>query len=141
MLNYRLSIALIRRYRQSWFSLSFFRARSPHGIHVLSLLHTQLPLQSQTCSRRSLTRKGYKIHLIRHFSVRTYYNSTFQPKLGTLINLQDPYLRTTSSVNLSPTQSPNIKLLFKRGCSSGARTWLLELRQYVTGLMYLANNS
>ena len=36
-----------------------------------------------------------------------------QQKLGTITNLQYPYLRTTSNFNLSPTQSPNIKILFK----------------------------
>ena len=40
-----------------------------------------------------------------------------QQKLGTIPNLQDPYVRATSNVNYSPTQSPNIKILLKRDSS------------------------
>ena len=44
------------------------------------------------------------------------------PHLNAVEILKDPYLKTTSSVNLSPTQLPNIKILFKRDSSSRSRT-------------------
>ena len=56
------------------------------------------------------------MHLNFHFSVRTYYNSTLQ-KLGTITNLQGPYLKAASNVNLSSTQLLNIKIPFKRDSS------------------------
>ena len=96
-------------------------------IQAHSLFHTQPPLQSRICIRPSLRQKGYKIHLSCHFSVRTHCNSTLQQKLGVITSLQDPYLGTTSNVNLSPTQSPNIKILFKRDSSSSARTGLFTV--------------
>ena len=60
------------------------------------------------------------IHLSCHFSLRIHHKRTLQLKLGILIYLQDPYLSTTSNVNFSPTQSPNIKILFKYDISIGS---------------------
>ena len=82
-----------------------------------NLLHTQSTLQSQTCIRLSLPSKGYKIHLSCHFSLEKHYN-----RIRAIISLQDSYLRTTCNANLSPTQPPNIKILFKRDSSSRKQT-------------------
>ena len=49
------------------------------------------------------------------------HSGTFFKKLGLLLYLQDQYLSTTSNVNLSPTQSPNIKIMFKRDTSVRSR--------------------
>ena len=82
------------------------------------------PLQSQTCNRSVYHQKALKNHLICHFSVRKHYNSTLQQNLGTITNLRGLYLRTTSIVNLSPTQSPDIKIWFKFNSSFRAQTGL-----------------
>ena len=58
------------------------------------------------------------------FSVKTHYNSSLQQKLRTILNLEDPYLRATSSVILSPTQSSFIKILSKHDFSFRAQTGL-----------------
>ena len=83
-----------------------------HGVWAHSLLKTHPPLQSRTCNKPSLLPKELKtldvpIHL------RTHQKGTLQPKLGILLYLYDQYLSTTSNPNLSPTQSPNVKILFK----------------------------
>ena len=97
----------------------------PHAIQDDYLLHAQPRLQPLNCNRSSLPPKGYKIYLCYHFSIRTHYSSTFQQKLGFIMNLHDdPYLKTTSNVTFSPTQLPNVKILFKGGSSSRSRTGL-----------------
>ena len=100
----------------------------PQRIQVHSLLHTQLPVTVTNIEQTSLPPKGCKIHLSCHFFVKTRYNSTLQQKVGTLTNLQDPYLKTTSNVNLSPTQTSDIKILFKRDSSFRAQTGLSTVR-------------
>ena len=86
------------------------------------VIQTHPPLQSQTCNSSTTTTQSPQkrlkivdvpIHLSCHFSVRTHHKGTLQPGLGILIYLQDQYLSTTSKINLSPKQSPNIKILFK----------------------------
>lgn len=56
-----------------------------------------------------------------HFS---RHNNTLQQKVEALANLQGPYLRTISDVNLSAAQSPIIKRLFNYDSSSRAQTGL-----------------
>ena len=97
-----------------------------HRVQAHILLQTQPPLQSQTCSRPNLSPKRLKvldvpIHLSCHFSVRTNHWGTLQTKLGILVYFHDQYL-STSNGNLSSTQSPNIKILFKCDMSIGPRT-------------------
>ena len=62
------------------------------------------------------------IHESCHYSVRTHHKVTLQPKLRIVINLQDQYLSTISNVNLSPKQSPKIKILFKFDIASLGQT-------------------
>ena len=76
-----------------------------YRIHAHSLLHAQHSWYSRNCHRPSLLSKrlsifGAPIHLSSHFSVKAHHKGTLQPKLCILINLQDPYLSTTSNVNL-----------------------------------------
>ena len=71
--------------------------------------------------------------------MRTHYNNILQQKLGAITNFQDPYLRITSNINLSPTQSPNIKILFKHGFCSGTQTEL-NIQEHVIELIGLPNN-
>ena len=99
------------------------QSTSHHKIPVHNLLHKQPPLQSRICNRPSLPPKWQQIfsvpiYLSCYFFVKTHHKSSLQPKLGILTSLQDPYLSTTSNVNLSPTQPCNIKMLFKRNSSS-----------------------
>ena len=87
-------------------------------IQANNLLQRQTSLQSRRCNRPSLLPKRLKIidvpiHLSCHFSVWTKHKGTLEPKLEILIYMQDQYLSATSNVNLSPTQSHNIKILFK----------------------------
>ena len=113
----------------------------PHRIQVHSLLQMQPPLQPRRCNRPSLPPKSLKIlngpiHQSSHFSVRTHLKGTLQPKLGSLIYLQDQYLSTTSNVSLSPTQSPNIKKLFKSDTliGSGNRITVMGDRAFTNTL-------
>ena len=99
----------------------------PHRIKAYSLLQTYPTLQSRTCNSPILPPKGLKIldlsiHLRRHFSIRRHHKCALQTKLRILIYLQDQYLSTTSDVTLSPTQSPNVKVLFKCDMSVESRT-------------------
>ena len=48
-----------------------------------------------------------------HSSVGTKHKGTLEPKLEILIYMQGQFLSATSNVNLSLTQSHNIKILFK----------------------------
>ena len=91
-----------------------------HRIQAHSLFHTQPSLHSRSCNSPSLLPKRYKMHLSCHFSVRTDYSSTLQQKLEWLQLICNTH--TTPIVNLSPTQSPNIKILFKRDSSCTAQT-------------------
>ena len=119
-------IGLIWRHQQSRVSLSRFRARSSTeskfiAFSICNTLCSHKPVTSQSTAKR-----GYKIHLSFHFSVRTH-SSTLQQKLGTTPNFQDPYLIATSNVNLLPTQSPSIKILLKRNSSLRAQIGLLTV--------------
>ena len=89
-----------------------------HKIQANYLLQRQPPLQSRRCNRHRLLPKRLKIidvpvHLSFHFHIWTKRKSTLKPKLEILIYMQDQYLSATSNDNLSPTQSHNIKILFK----------------------------
>ena len=104
----------------------------PHKIQAHNLLQRQAPLQSRRCNRPSLLPKRLKtidvpIHLSCHFSVWTKHKGTLEPKLEILIYMQDQYLSATSNVNLSLTQSQNIKILFKCdiwiGSKQGSLRW------------------
>ena len=117
MLNYRLSIDLIWRHRQSRFSMSHFRATFPHQIQAHSL-HICNPFYSHGPAINPV----YHQKAIKLTSCQA--NNTLRQKVRATVNLQGPYLRITSDVNLSPTQSPNIKILFKRDSSFRARTRL-----------------
>ena len=108
-----------------WLSLSVFPvtflSTLPHKTQVYNFFQTQ---QSPTCNRPSLPPKMLKslnapIHLSSHFSLQHHKNLS---KLGILIYLQDQYLSATHNVNLSPTQSPNIKILFKCDMSIRSQT-------------------
>ena len=115
-----------------------------YKLQAYSLLHKQFLLQIRTCNRPSLPQKGYKIHLSCHFSLKTHYSSTLQQILWAVTSLQDSYLRTTSNISLRLTQSPNIKILFKRASSPSVQTVLSAaekgLHQYDIGLICLPNN-
>ena len=118
MLNYRLSVGLIWCHRQSRFFLSHFRATFPHQTQTHNLLHICNPL----CRYGPATNPVYHQKAIKFTSCQT--SNTLQEKVGAITNLKGPYLRTTSDVNLSPTQASNIKIQFKRDSSSRARTGL-----------------
>ena len=92
----------------------------PHRIQAHSLLHMQPLIQSQICNRQVYYKKLCNSPK-QPFSVRTYDNSALQ-KLGTITNLQDPYLKTASNVNLSSTESLDIKILFRSDSSFGTQT-------------------
>ena len=62
-----------------------------------------------------------------YYPVRTHYKGTLQPKLGIATNLQDQKLNTTTTVNLSPTQSPEIKILCKFDIASWDQTAITEM--------------
>ena len=90
----------------------------PLKIQAHNLFQRQPPLQPRRCNRPGLLPKRLKIidvpiQLSCHFSVWTKHKDTLEPKLEILIYMQDQYLSATSNVNLSPTQSHNIKILFK----------------------------
>ena len=108
-----------------WLSLSVFPvtflSTLTHKTQVHNFFQRQ---QSQTCNRPSLPPKMLKtlnvtIHLSSHFSLQHHKKLS---KLGILIYLQDQYLIATHNVNLSPTQSPNIKILFKCDMSIRSQT-------------------
>ena len=69
------------------------------------------------------------------FSVRT------QPKLGILTNLQDQELCATCSINLSPAESTNIKILFKCDISPCARTGISAVGDRALPIRYNINKS
>ena len=99
----------------------------PHKIQPHNLLQRQPPLKSRRCNRHSLVTKRLKIidvpiQLSCHFSVWTKHKGTLEPKLEILIYMQDQYLSAISSVSLSPTQSHNIKVLFKCDIWIGSQT-------------------
>ena len=99
----------------------------PHKIQAHNPLQRQPLFQSRRCNRSSLLPKRLKIidvpfHLSCHFSVWTKCKSTLELKLGILIYMQDQYLIATSNVNLLPTQSHNIKILFKCDIWIGSKT-------------------
>ena len=94
-------------------------------------------------NRPILPPKGLKIldvpiHLSCHFSVRTHWKSTLQPQLGILIY---QYLRTTSNVNLSPTQSSNIRILFKCDIQSCHELGSLRCEIGASPIRYMINKS
>ena len=117
---------MIWRHRHSRFSLSHLWVRSATEFKH-SFLQTQPLLRSRTCHRSSLPPKRLKIlnvsiPLSCHSSVRTHHKGTLLWKLTILIYLQDQYLSTTSNVELLPTESPSIKILFKFDLWIGLRT-------------------
>ena len=126
---------MIWRHCQSWFSLSYFRAR--FRAIVFSMCNS--PLQSPTCIRPSLPPKGYKTRLSCRFSIRTHYGSTLQPKLGAITSLQDSYLKTTSS---RVTQQQNVVHAWFFLQDSN---WVIYgggygLHQCIKGIIYPKNN-
>ena len=99
----------------------------PLKIQAHNLFQRQALLQSRRCDRPSLLPNRLKIidvpfHLSCHFSVWTKHKGTLQPKMEILIYMQDQYLSATSNVNLSPTQSRNIKIWFKCDIWIGSQT-------------------
>ena len=118
---------MIWHHRHSRFSLPHFWVLFPHKIQAHNLLQRQAPLQSRRCNRPSLLPKRLKIivlpiHLSCHFSVWTKHKSTLERKMQILIYMQDQYQSATSNVNLSPTRSHNIKILFKCDIWIGSQT-------------------
>ena len=98
-----------------------------HKIQAHYLLQRQPPLQPRKCNRPRLLPKriitiDVPVHLSCHFYVWPKHKSTLDPKLEILIYMQDQYLSATSNVNLSPTQSHNIKILFKCDIWIGSQT-------------------
>ena len=98
-----------------------------HKIQRHDLLQRQSPLQSRRCNTPSLPLKKLKfidvpIHPSCRFSVWTKRKGTLEPKLEILVYMQDQYLSATSNVNLSPTQSHNIKIVFKCDIWIGSQT-------------------
>ena len=69
-----------------------------------------------------------------HFS---HYNSTLLKKVGAIANLQGPYLRTTSDLNLSPTVTQH---LFKRDSSSSLELGCLRREIGAALIICLLNN-
>ena len=110
-----------------------FLSKFPHKIQAHNPLQRQPPLQSRRCNRPSLPLKRLKIidvpiHLSCHFSVWTKHKGTLEPKLEILIYMQDQYLSATSNVNLSTTQSHNIKhshtnVIYELGHKLGLLRW------------------
>ena len=105
----------------------------PHKIQAHNLLQRQPPLQSRRCNRPSLLPKRLKIidvpiQLSCHFSVWTKHKGTLEPKLVILIYMQEQYLSAVNgdqlgvNVNLSPTQSHSIKVLFTCDTWIGSQT-------------------
>ena len=104
-----------------------------HKIEAHSVLQRHPPLLSRTCNKPCLPPNELKIldvpiHLSCHFSVRTHQKGTLQPNLWIFIYSQDEYLSKTSIVNLSATQSPNVKILLKCEMSFESRTRITAVR-------------
>ena len=120
MLNYRLSIDLIWRHRQSRFSMSHFRATFPHQIQAHSL-HICNPFYSHGPAINPV----YHQKAIKLTSCQA--NNTLRQKLRATVNLQGPYLTITSDVNLSPTQHPTSKycssVILPSGLELGCLRW------------------
>ena len=79
-----------------------------HRIKAHSLPHIQLFLQLRPCDKLVLLPKTYKIHPSSNFSIRTLQLCFGAKRRG--YNQFGGSI--TSNVNLSPTPSPNIKILF-----------------------------
>ena len=99
----------------------------PRNIQAHNLLQRQPHLQSRRCNRPGLLPKRLKIidvpiRLSCHFSVWAKHKGILEPKLEILIYMQNQYLSATSNVSLSPTQSHNIKILFKCDTWIGSQT-------------------
>ena len=115
--------SLIWRHRQPRLSLPHFRAPSlpdpqQHSSKLIILSVCANPFHSGTFNRPSLPLEVYKIHQQSSFTVHPYFAAKSRSYLRGL------YLRRTSDVNLSPTQAPNIKIMFKRDSTSRAQTRL-----------------
>ena len=107
----------------------------PNKIQAHNVLQRQSPLQLRRCNTPSLPSKRLKfiyipIHPSCHFSVWTKHKGTLEPKLEILIYMQDQYLSATSNVNLSPTQSHNIKIVFKCDIWIGSQTRISAVRKW-----------
>ena len=118
----------------------------PNKIQAHNLLQRQSPLQSRRCNTPSLPPKRLKIidvpiHLSCHFSVWTKHKGTLEPKLEILIYMQDQYLSATSNVNLSPTQSHNIKMVFKCDIWIGSQIRITAVENGASFLSYRTNKS
>ena len=118
----------------------------PNKIQAHNLLQSQPPLQSRKCNRPRLLPKRLKIidvpvHLSCHFSVWTKHKGTLEPKLEILIYMQDQYLSATSNVNLSPTQSHNIKMVFKCDIWIGSQIRITAVGNGASFLSYRTNKS
>ena len=61
----------------------------------------------------------------------TKHKATLEPKREIFIYMQDQYLSVTSNVNLSPTQSRNIKLLFQSDVWIGSQTRITAVEKRV----------
>ena len=70
---------------------------------------------------------------------RHFFQGILQSKLGIITNLQDQYLSANSNVNLSPIQSPNVKLLFEFDMSPFARTEIIAVEQRSSPIHYRIN--
>ena len=117
-----------------------------HKIQAHNLLQRQAPLQSRRCNRPSLLPKRLKIidvliRLICHFPVWTKRKGTLEPKMEILMYMQDQYLSATSSVNLSPAQWHNIKILFKCDIWIGPQTRITAMEIGASLIRYRINKS
>ena len=111
--------------------LSVLLSTFPHKIQAHNLLQWQTPLKLWRCNRPTLLPEKLKIidfliHVSCHFLVRTKCKDTLEPKQEIFIYMQDQCLSATSNVNLSPTQSNNIKILFKCDIWIESRTRITE---------------
>ena len=75
------------------------------------------------------------------FHKNTQQGYFVQPKLWILTNLQYQYLSATTNVNLSPTLSLNIKILFKCDISSCAQTGITAVGDRASPIHYRINKS
>ena len=119
------------------FSVFFITLLStfPNKLQAHNLLQRQPLLQSRRCNKPNLVPKRLKIidvpiQLSYYFSVWTKRKNELEPKLEILIDMQDQYLSAVNggqlgvSVNLSPTQSHNIKVLLTFEIWIGSQTWV-----------------
>ena len=116
-------------------SVSTLLITFPNKIQAHNLLQRKSPLQSRRCNTSSLPPKRLEIidvptHLSCHFSVWSKHKGVLEPKLEILIYMQDQYLSATSNVNLSPTQSHNIKIVFKCDIWIGSQTRITAVRKW-----------